>query len=266
MMQENPQQNTIPDAVPWTIGDIVKGSLVAIAVMFAIAIVIGIGMILLVGMNDLQTLASQHLTSTELLKQIINNIEAKGRLNSTLAILFILMILGEGAIPLGAWLFSIRKYRCKWESLGFRKFDVKKGLLLAIAVIGIGIAISYGYEALLQRLGSDTSTDIYYPFNINGIGIAFFAIIAVLVAPIAEETFFRGFMFQGIKKRIGFPWAAIISAALFAIAHMSAESLVPIFLLGLMLAWLYHKTKSVWPCIIVHAAYNSIGVISMIKS
>jgi hypothetical protein len=47
---------------------------------------------------------------------------------------------------------------------------------------------------------------------------------------------------------------------------LSTESLVPIFLLGLMLAWLYHKTKSIWPCIIVHAAYNSIAVISMIKS
>jgi membrane protease YdiL (CAAX protease family) len=266
MMQGNPQQNTNLEAVPWTIGDIVKGSLVAIGVMFAIAIVIGIGMILLVGMTDLQNIASQHLTSTELLKQIVNNIEAKGRLNSTLAILFVLMTLGEGAIPLGAWLFSIRKYRCKWESLGFRKFDVKKGLLLAIAIVGIGIAISYGYEVLLQRLGYDTSTDVSFPFSANGIGITFFAIIAVLVAPIAEETFFRGFMFQGIRKRIGFAWAAIISAAIFAIAHMSAESLVPIFFLGLMLAWLYHKTQSIWPCIIVHAAYNSIGVISMIKS
>jgi hypothetical protein len=266
MMQENQQQNTTPETVPWTIGDIVKGSLVVIGIMFAIAIVIGIGMILLVGVNDLKTLADQNLTSTELIKQIVSNIEAKGRLNSTLAILFILMTLGEGAIPLGAWLFSIRKYRCKWGSLGFRKFDVKKGLLLAIAIVGIGIAISYGYGALLQRLGYDTSADPSYPFNVNGIGITFLAIIAVLVAPIAEETFFRGFMFAGIRKRIGFAWAAIISAAIFAIAHLSTESLVPIFLLGLMLAWLYHKTKSIWPCIIVHAAYNSIGVISMIKS
>jgi membrane protease YdiL (CAAX protease family) len=266
MMQGNLQQNTTPEAVPWTIGDIVKGSLVAIGIMIAIGVVLGIGMILLVGVNDLQTLVSQHLTSTELLKQIVKNIEAKGRLNSTLAILFILMTLGEGAIPLGAWLFSIRKYRCTWESLGFRKFDVKKGLLLAILITGIGIGISIGYEILLQRLGYDTSADPYYPFNVNGIGITFFSIIAVLAAPIAEETFFRGFMFQGIRKRIGFAWAAIISAAIFAIAHLSTESLVPIFLLGLMLAWLYHKTKSIWPCIIVHAVYNSIGVISMIKS
>ena len=266
MMEQNLQQNTTPEAVPWTIGDIVKGSLVAIGILIVIGIVLGIGMILLVGVNDIQTLSSQHLTSTELVKQIINNIQAKGRLNSTLAILFILMALGECAMPLGAWLFSIRKYRCKWGSLGFVKFDVRKGLLLAIAVVGIGIAIAYGYGALLQRLGYETSSDIYYPFDINGIGITFFAIIAVLVAPIAEESFFRGFMFAGIRKRIGFPGAAIISAAIFAIAHLSTESLVPIFLLGLMLAWLYHKTKSVWPCIIVHAAYNSIGVISMIKS
>ena len=266
MMQENLQQNTKTEAVPWTIGDIAKGALVAIAATVVMGIALGIGMILLIGTKSLQDIASQHLTTTEMLQEIVDVLKANGRLNITLVMLFIFMVLGEGAIPLGTWLFSVRKYRCRWEALGFRKFDVKKGLLLAVIVTAVGIGISAGYEALLQRLGWGTSTDIYLPFNANGIGIALFAITAVVVAPIAEETFFRSFMFQGIRKRLNFAWAAIISAAIFSLAHLSPSGLVPIFILGLMLAWLYNKTQSIWPCIIVHAAYNSIALIFMIIS
>jgi membrane protease YdiL (CAAX protease family) len=265
-MEENIQQNTTPEAVPWTISDIAKGALVAIGITIVLAIIIGICMVALIGTTDLQDIAQQKLTQTEMLQKMIDTLEANGKLNITVIIMFALMLLGEAAIPLGAWLFSIRKYRCKWGSLGFVKFDIRKGLLLALAVTCIGIGISMGYEVLLERTGREISTDMYVFFTANNTGIALFAVTAVIVAPLAEEIFFRGFMFRGIRKRIGFEWAAIISAALFAMAHMSAESLIPIFLLGLMLAWLYHKTKSVWPCIIVHAAYNSIGVISMIKS
>ena len=266
MMEENLQQNASSEAVPWTIGDIAKGALVAIAATVVMGIALGIGMILLIGTTSLQDIASQHLTSTEMLQEIVDVLKANGRLNITLVMLFIFMVLGEGAIPLGTWLFSVRKYRCRWEALGFRKFDVKKGLLLAIIITAIGIGTSIGYEALLEQLGWGTSSEIYLPFNANGIGIAFFAITAAVVAPIAEETFFRGFMLQGISKRLRFAWAAIISAAIFSLAHLSPSGLVPIFILGLMLAWLYNKTQSIWPCIIVHCAYNSIGVISMIKS
>jgi uncharacterized protein len=266
MMEENIQQNMIPEAIPWNIRDMVKAALVAIVVTIAIGIALGIGMILLVGTTTLQDIASQHLNSTEMLQTIVDTLEANGRLNITLAVMFIFMVLGEGAIPLGTWLFSIRKYRCKWEALGFRKFDIKKGLLLALAVTAIGIGISIGYEALLQKLEWGTSSDIYLPFNANGIGIAFFAIIAVVVAPLAEETFFRGFAFQGLKKRYGSGWGLFLSALLFSLAHLSPSGLVPIFVLGLMLAWLFNKTRSIWPCIIVHAAYNSIALIFMIIS
>ena len=266
MMEDNLQQNKSPEAVPWTIGDVGKAALVAIAATIAMGIALGICLIVLIGTTNLQDIASQHLTSTGMLQEIVDTLEANGRLNIALAVMFMFMILGEGAIPLGTWLFSVRKYRCRWEALGFRKFDVKKGLLLALMVTAIGIGISIGYEALLEKLGWGTSSDIYLPFNANGIGIAFFAITAAVVAPLAEETFFRGFLFQGISKRLRFVWAAIISATIFSLAHLSPTGLVPIFILGLMLAWLYNKTKSIWPCIIVHCAYNSIALIFMIIS
>jgi len=266
MMDENIQSKTNIEAIPWNIWDIAKAALVAVLITIVLGIILVIAMILLVDTKTLQDIAAQHLSSTDTLKAIVDTLKANGRLNIMLGVLFIFMVLGEGAIPLGTWLFSIRKYKCGWEALGFRKFDIKKGLLLSLAVTAVGIGISIGYEALLQALGWRTSSDLYLPFNANGVGIAFFFVIAAIVAPLAEETFFRGFLFQGVRKRLNFAWATIISAAIFAIGHFSPSGLVPIFILGLMLAWLFNTMKSIWPCIIVHCAYNSIALIFMIIS
>lgn len=265
-MEEYLQQNKSPDAVPWNIWDIVKGAAVAIAITLVLGIAMGFGMIALVGITELQDIVTQDLTSSELIQAIIDALETNGKLNMTLAFMFLFMLLGEGAMPLGTWLFGVRKYRCGWGALGFRKFDVGRGLLLVLLVTLLGLGISIGYEFLLEYLGWEDSSNIYAPFDKNGLGIAFFAITAVIVAPLAEEIFFRGFLFQGIGKRLKFAWAAIISAAVFAVAHFSLSGLVPIFILGLLLAWLFNKTKSVWPCIMVHAAYNSIALIFMIIS
>ena len=266
-MEEYLQQNQRPETIPWKVSDIVKAALVAIGITVAIGIAMGIVMLLLIGTTALQDIASQNLNSTETLQAIVDNLEANGRLNIMLITLFIFMVLGEGAIPLGTWLFRIRKYRCKWDALGFRRFDIKKGLLLALIVTALGVGISIGYEELLEQLKWGTSSDSFYTtVTPNNFGIALFAITAAVAAPLAEETFFRGFLLQGLGKRLKFGWAAIISAAIFAIGHFSPSGLVPIFILGLMLAWLFNKTKSIWPCIIVHFAYNSIALIFMIIS
>jgi len=265
-MEDNLQPNQIPEAIPWTIRDIVKAVLVAIAITVVLGIIMGICLIALIGTTTLQDIASYHLDSDEILKVITGILVFNGQINIAVGIMFIFMTLGEGAIPLGAWFFSIRKYRCRWDALGFRKFDVKKGLLLAAAVTALGLAISIGYEELLEALGWGTSSGMFYPFTVNNLGITLFAITAAIVAPLAEETFFRGFAFQGLKKRFGSGWGIFLSALLFSLAHMSPSGLVPIFILGLMLAWLFNKTQSVWPCIIVHCAYNSIALIFMIIS
>lgn len=263
MMEDYPKQNTIPESTPWNIGDIVKGTLVAIAIVIALGILLGIVMIALVGTTALDDI---DLSSSQMLQEMVDILQDNGRFNIALIFMFVFMILGEAAMPLGAWLFSVRKYRCKWDSLGFRKFDVKKGLLLAAIVTAIGVGISWGYEELLEKLGWGTSSDMYLPFDASGVGMWFLAITAIVAAPLAEETFFRGFLFQGLTTRLRFQWAAIISAAIFAVMHLSPSGFVPIFILGLMLVWLFNKTQSIWPCIIVHAAYNSIAVIIMITS
>jgi membrane protease YdiL (CAAX protease family) len=82
----------------------------------------------------------------------------------------------------------------------------------------------------------------------------------VIFAPIAEELFFRGVVFNAWLREAGRPWAYVGSAALFAAIHLSLVSLLPIFLLGLALAWVYERTRSLLAPIVMHATVNGISV------
>jgi membrane protease YdiL (CAAX protease family) len=85
-------------------------------------------------------------------------------------------------------------------------------------------------------------------------------VAVVILAPIAEEIFFRGVVFNAWLREGGRRWAYIGSAALFAAIHLSLLSLLPIFLLGLALAWVYERTGNLLAPIAMHATVNGISV------
>jgi membrane protease YdiL (CAAX protease family) len=79
-------------------------------------------------------------------------------------------------------------------------------------------------------------------------------------APLAEEVFFRGVAYAAWRREHGVRRATIGSAVLFAVIHFSLLSLVPILLLGIWLAWLYERTRSLLASIVLHATFNAISV------
>jgi membrane protease YdiL (CAAX protease family) len=82
----------------------------------------------------------------------------------------------------------------------------------------------------------------------------------VIMAPIAEEVFFRGVVFNAWLREGGRRWAFIGSSALFALIHLSLVLLVPLFLLGLALAWVYQRSGNLLAPIAMHATVNGISV------
>jgi membrane protease YdiL (CAAX protease family) len=85
----------------------------------------------------------------------------------------------------------------------------------------------------------------------------------VLLAPVAEELLFRGCMFGRFRRHGYVASGAVISALLFSLAHGVWPLLPAYFGVGLMLAWLYHRTGSLWPSIAVHFLNNVVAVAIM---
>lgn len=93
-------------------------------------------------------------------------------------------------------------------------------------------------------------------------GLAAYAmdlVASALVAPLAEESLFRGVIYGGLAQRMPLWGAAVISALLFALFHGLGVTL-PIFFLGLGLAYVYARAGTIWASISTHALVNAISV------
>ena len=80
-------------------------------------------------------------------------------------------------------------------------------------------------------------------------------VMAVGMAPIAEEYLFRGLLFRALDREWG-GWRAIVGRALFFAVYHPPFAWLPVGLMGVVLASLFKASGALWPCVIVHAAYN----------
>jgi uncharacterized protein len=119
-----------------------------------------------------------------------------------------------------------------------------------VAAVVIQILAALGIEAVPQT--AEQALSIIDPW---------LAILAlVIVAPIAEEVFFRGVVFNAWLREGGRRAAFIGSSVLFGVIHLNLVAFVPIVLLGLILAWLYDRTRNILAPIVLHSVFNAINV------
>jgi membrane protease YdiL (CAAX protease family) len=90
--------------------------------------------------------------------------------------------------------------------------------------------------------------------------LAGFAVMTCLVAPVAEELFFRAFMFRAFAARLGPVWGALLCGAVFGLVHAPNPvlGLIALAVLGVGLCALYWRFQSIIPCMALHALNNSI--------
>ncbi len=149
-----------------------------------------------------------------------------------------------------------------WRALGVGRFNW--GIVnLGCGLLVVAYLIIYVHNLILTALGIPTQgVEVSGLFERLNTPIWFFLVGAVL-APLVEETFFRGFLFQGFRAKYGWLSGMLLSSAIFAIAHLDIASLIPTFILGNLLAYLYHRTNSIWPGVILHMTVNTFGLLSI---
>lgn len=90
------------------------------------------------------------------------------------------------------------------------------------------------------------------------------AVTAIVLAPIAEELFFRGFLFGALRARMRFLGAAAVSAVAFALVHVLPLLIPLMFVVGIGLAYLYERRGSLLTSMAAHAGFNVIGFVSLL--
>lgn len=176
-------------------------------------------------------------------------------------------VLAQDSIMLVAlWLFSLARYHVGWDTLGWRRFDVRAALKLGAQLFALAYAIRFCYAAFMLALGVKlTPQDVVARLDTTGMGalLTFFAV--AMFAPVVEELFFRGFIYGGLRGRIGATnlGATIVSALIFTALHFTLDQFISILVLGLFLAWLYEKTGSLIPGIVFHGVNNAIALVAL---
>ena len=135
------------------------------------------------------------------------------------------------------------------------------GTLLWVALFALGTIIPLSYLYELLGIEMDENTEQIFvslmkePWGYVAVGI---------LAPLAEEVVFRGAILRtllGIMSKKNHWVAIIISAALFGLAHFNEAQFINALLMGLLLGWMYYRTGSLVPGILLHWINNTMAYV-----
>jgi uncharacterized protein len=175
---------------------------------------------------------------------------------ATAAILVVSTLVLYGWQAIAAWLFSLRISRRGVADWGFVAPNSAFFWTIPVALVA-----SYIVVAVHGVLLDPPPQDIVEQFPRTPGGVVLFFVLAVVFAPFFEELFFRGFLYTGFRASWGWWPAALASAAVFSLAHLQLTLFIPLFALGVALAWVYERTGSVWTAVALHAVFNGLSVL-----
>ncbi len=164
------------------------------------------------------------------------------------------------------WFFGIWRRSGSLQDLGFRSFSFISTLgkcFFWLVLVKILTAIYALFASGVLNFEPPPELITGIP-DIFGRGLAGFLIaifVTVIVAPLVEEIFFRGFIYAALRDKIGVVWAALVSSFIFAVFHGSLWTVVPIMLLGFVLVYLYERGGSIGPPVIFHSLNNLVSLL-----
>jgi membrane protease YdiL (CAAX protease family) len=144
----------------------------------------------------------------------------------------------------------------------------------ALIAVGIGVLVTPVVLGLLwisQRLLEWCSVDLVTQAPVEAVRAApalwqkvVLGLLAVVGAPLLEETFFRGILYPALKQA-GFPRLALWGTALFfALSHANLMAFLPLSFFGLVLALLYEATDNLLAPITTHALFNAFNLVLLL--
>jgi uncharacterized protein len=181
------------------------------------------------------------------------------------------------AIGAGTVVWLRVRHRPAFAAIGLPKRPVREvgsgvgwGLVIRLGSFPVILLVATLVEAFIDRTlvtPEQLETDV-------GTGTIVLAVlVAVVVAPVAEELFFRGFLYRSLRARHGYWFAGVVSSVLFGLVHWQPEGLLPSLPLmagvaaaAMAWAYLYDRTGSILVPIASHMAFNLVGVVLILTT
>lgn len=232
---------------PWGLWATIGFSFIVLLVYWFVQVLISFFFIIFSKTDDFEA------TSENLVQSLSNN-----------GLLISLATIGSALVGTGLtyWFVKMRKNFPVEDYLSLKKpatKDTLKWLLVIFLFVVISDLMTYGLQ---RQIVPKFIIEAYK--TADSLALLYFAI--VVAAPIFEELFFRGFLFQGIRSSLGDVGAVAISALSWAIVHIQydAYQMFIIAIAGVLIGWARMKTRSIYVPIAMHSFNNAIAIIETI--
>ncbi len=149
------------------------------------------------------------------------------------------------------WVYLLSKKLWGVETLANSRVPLRVYLFIIPMVILLAVPL----EGMVNLIPMPESIRLKFEQMIT-LNLQGFLTIAI-AAPLLEEFIFRGVLLKSLLNNYTPKKAIIWSAILFGIAHMNPWQFIPAFLIGLLIGWIYWKTQSIWPGILIHFINNT---------
>lgn len=198
-----------------------------------------------------------------------NDIQFKSWFDASAFPQFLFVAIADGLIVLGVWLL-LRKKNQTLKDVGLSKpllSDAGKALLAYGCYIILFIIISAVAKVIAPSLNLDQEQQLGFEANKGILNLVLAGISLVILPPIVEEILCRGYLFTGLRNKMKFIPAAVITSLVFAAAHLQFGSDAPLlwvaaidtFVLSLVLVYLREKTGRLAAPMFLHAYKNLVA-------
>jgi membrane protease YdiL (CAAX protease family) len=170
-------------------------------------------------------------------------------------LMLVAMLPRRAALPTGGWL------QWNWRPLLPALGGALGTLLMVLPVVTVA---SWAIDRIWTNPGGSNPLLELVLTSADPVALVCFAFTALVVAPLFEETLFRGVLLPVVGQRIGGGGAVILSAAVFAVAHLSLSELAPLFVLGLGLGWLRWRSGRLASPVLMHALWNGLTFMNLL--
>jgi uncharacterized protein len=136
----------------------------------------------------------------------------------------------------------------KWFLWGFGGYCVALPIVLFVSLVNQQIWKGQGGSNPLLQLALQGQ---------DSVALSIFFVTAAIAAPLFEEFLFRGFLLPSLTRYIPVWGSILLSAFLFAAAHLSLSEILPLFSLGIVLGVVYTRSRNLLACMLLHSLWNS---------
>ncbi|MEE8444211.1 MAG: type II CAAX endopeptidase family protein [Alphaproteobacteria bacterium] len=173
------------------------------------------------------------------------------------------LLLEAAALVGGVQALRLRRRDFTWHRFGLRPTTrrwIWIGVGLGVLFVPLSILVSTGTQKLLGLPSESPQMPLLAPEGFSWTAYVIILVLGGILVPLAEEIFFRGLVYGWLRRVWSVPAGVMVSALIFGVIHGFVVVIVAAAMIGIALALLYEKSRSLWPSAVLHMVFNSISL------